>query len=90
MLKENLVTDWNKLMRGFKGIGSAVPGWIVKLKENNHVEINKDWDIICRFINDEYVEAVLQYKGETYLTVRHIKKYSVTVTAVLDYINMNS
>jgi len=90
MPKENLVTDWNELMRGFKGIGEFVPGWIVQVKKNNHVVINKEWDIICHFINNEYVEAVLQYNGETYLTVRHVKKYSVTVTTVLDYINNNS
>lgn len=89
-IKENLITDWQNLMSGFKGIGSAVPSWNVEVKKNKHIVINKHWDIICHFINNEYVEAVLSYKGETYLTVRHFKKFSATVTTILEYINLNS
>ena len=90
ILKEKLIKDWKQLMRGFSGIATAVPQWKVTVNEKEHVIINNDWDIICYFVNNEYIEAVLSYKGEVYLTVRHFKKYSATTSAILEFINMNS
>jgi len=87
--KPHLVKDWQMLMQGMKTIASQFPKFKVKVTKDSHIIINKDWDIVCHFINNDYVEAVLTYKGETCLTVRHLKSYHATTCAVLEFIENN-
>ncbi|GGB82789.1 hypothetical protein GCM10007424_23530 [Flavobacterium suaedae] len=89
-LKDELITDWETIMSGIKQTASKVPGWKVKVLKDKHIVINKDWKVICHFINNQFVEAVVSYQDEDYLTVRHVKLYTVTINIVLNYIKMNT
>ena len=87
-LSDELIKDWQYLMSGFKNIAKKVPVWEVKVKEDMHITINKKWDIICHFINWEYVEVKLKLNGDEIMTLKHTgKNYHHTVATVLDYIN---
>lgn len=88
-IKKSLIKDWQMLMQGMKTIASEYPVFEVKVTKDSHIIINNDWDIICHFINNEYVEAKLSFKGETVLQVRHLKKYHATACAVLQFIEDN-
>ena len=88
-VKPQLVKDWQMLMQGMTTIARDFPKFKVKVTQDSHIVINDDWDIICYFINNEYVEGVLSYKGEEVLKVRHLKLYSATTTAILEFIENN-
>lgn len=88
-LSDELIKDWQSLMTGFKQISSKVPSWSVKVNHGKEVIINKNWSIICHFINYKYIEAKLSFKGDEVMTVKHISKYSTTVSIVLEFINWN-
>lgn len=87
--KPHLVEDWQMLMQGMATIARAFPKFKVKVTPDSHIVINKDWDIICRFINNEYVEGILSYKSEEVLRVRHLKSHHATSTAILEFIENN-
>ncbi|PXY44501.1 hypothetical protein [Flavobacterium hydrophilum] len=89
MIKKSLKKDWLMLMGGMKDIASKYPIFKVEVTKESHIIINKDWDIICHFINNEYVEVVLTYKNEPCMTVRHLQSYSATASAVLQFIEDN-
>ena len=86
-LSDKLINDWQRLMSGFKIIAEKVPSWKVRVTPEKHIKINNDWDIICHFINFEYIEVRLSFKGDEVMTLKHIKKYSTTVSIVLEFIN---
>lgn len=86
-LSDKLIKDWQLLMSGFKQIAEKVPSWEVKVTPDKHIKINNDWDIICHFINFEYIEVKLSLKGDEVMTLKHLEKYSTTVSIVLEYIN---
>lgn len=88
-VKPQLVKDWQMLMQGMATIARNFPKFKVKVTQDSHIVINDDWNIICHFINNEYVEGVLSYKGEDVLKVRHLKSYSATTTAILEFIENN-
>ena len=85
-LSNNLIDDWQKLMSGFKSVALMVPNWKVEVTTDNHIKINGDWDIVCHFINFEYIEVTLSFKNNEIMTLRHCNKYSTTVSSVLEYI----
>ncbi|KGO88405.1 hypothetical protein Q765_00365 [Flavobacterium rivuli WB 3.3-2 = DSM 21788] len=88
--KPELIKDWEMLMSGIKQTAQKQPGWLVKVRTDKYIIINKDWQVICHFINDKYVEATVSFKGEDYLKVRHVKYYTTTINIVLNYINLNA
>ncbi len=91
-LSDKLINDWQLLMSGFKQIAKKVPSWKVEVTHDKHIKINKDWDIICYFINFDYIEVRLSFKDDEVMTLKHIKKYNnytTTVNTVLDYIKRN-
>lgn len=87
-VKDSLIKDWQMLMSGIKQIAQKVPEFKVKVQQDKHIVINK-YKVICHFINNEYIQAKVSYKGEDYLTVRHVKSHSSTVTTVLTFIQDN-
>ena len=86
-ISKELINEWQLLMSGFKQIANQVPKWNVKVNKDKHVIINNEWDIICHFINFEYIEVKLSLKGDEIMTLKHITKKSTTVSIVLEYIN---
>jgi len=87
-LKENLIEDWQMLMTGIKQIALKVPEFKVKVKADKTIVINQ-YEVICHFINNKYVEAKVSFKDEDYLSVRHVKSYSATVETILSFIRNN-
>lgn len=88
-LSDELIKEWQVLMTGFKQISLKVPSWKVKVNESKEIIINKDWCIICHFINFEYIEVKLSFKGDDVMTLKHISRYGITVGTVLEFINQN-
>lgn len=88
-LSDQLINDWQMLMSGFKHVAAQVSSWKVKVTPKKHIEINKDWDIICHFINHEYIEVILSFKQEEVMTLKHIKDYQTTIITVLEFIERN-
>ncbi|QSW90724.1 hypothetical protein J0383_07910 [Flavobacterium endoglycinae] len=87
-VKEKLIEQWQILMTGIKQIALKVPEFKVKVQTNKVISINK-YNVICHFINNEYVEVKVSYNDEDYLTVRHVSDFAVTTATVLDYIRNN-
>ena len=86
-LSDKLKNDGQILMSGFKKIAKALPNWKVKEMPDKHIIINDHWDIICYFINFEHIEVILSFQGDEIMTLKHLEKYSTTVSIVLEYIN---
>lgn len=87
-IKENLINDWQLLMSGIKQIALKVPEFKVKVKPDKTIVINK-YNVVCHFINNEYVEAKVSIKDEDYLTVRHVQSHAATVETILSFIKNN-
>ncbi|MWB92962.1 hypothetical protein GON26_01180 [Flavobacterium sp. GA093] len=87
-IKEDLITDWQMLMSGIKQIAQKVPEFKVKVLPDKKIIINK-YEVICHFINNEYVEAKVSFKNEDYLSVRHVKSHASTVETILTFIRNN-
>ncbi|MGV9003978.1 hypothetical protein [Flavobacterium sp.] len=88
-LSKKLKSDWQALMTGMMTIARKWDNFhLVHVKENA-IFIDVDWKIECHFINFKYVEVIVEYQGETYLTVRHMNSYAVTSGTVLEFIDNN-
>jgi hypothetical protein len=86
-IKPQLQKDWQLLMQGMETVAKRFFKSKNVIIKDSHIIIHKDWDIASHFINNEYLEVSLSYRGENCLTVKHLISYTATTCAVLEFIN---